>query len=181
MFSYQVDDELKLALPRLQDAATVFNLIQKDAGYLGKWLPWVKQMTSVSAERQFIKTSLENFGLGKSLNLLIWYQDQYAGNISFNTIDYAKQSADIGYLLDQDLQHRGIMHRCVLALLMIGFQDYDLEKIVIKAAIDNQPSNRVIQHAGFHFDGVERHAEQVADQWLDLNVYSILRSEWQSQ
>ncbi|WP_125606825.1 GNAT family N-acetyltransferase [Lapidilactobacillus bayanensis] len=181
MFSYQVDAEIKLALPRLKDAETIFAMIQKDADYLSEWLPWVDSMKSAEEERQFIETSLEHFGLGQSLNLCIWYHDQYAGNISFNKFDQRTRSADIGYLLGQDFQHRGIMHRCVTALLKIGFTEYDLEKIVLKAAVGNRPSNQVIQHAGFHFDGVERHAEQIHDQWLDLNVYSMLRSEWHVQ
>ena len=89
MFCYQVDAELQLAIPRLKDAEAVFALIQKDREYLAEWLPWVKQMKSVEAERDFIKTSLANFGSGKSLNLLIWYRGQYAGNISFNKIGRA--------------------------------------------------------------------------------------------
>lgn len=179
MFCYQVDAELQLAIPRLKDAEAVFALIQKDREYLAEWLPWVKQMKSVEAERDFIKTSLANFGSGKSLNLLIWYQGQYAGNISFNTINSENHSADIGYLLGQDFQHLGIMHRSVAALLAIGFTEYQLEKIVIKAATGNQPSNQVIQKLGLHHDGIERHAEVINQQWLDLNVYSILKSEWQ--
>lgn len=179
MFSYKVDDDIQLALPRLKDAVTVFELIQKDQDYFGEWLPWVYSTKTVEDERQFLKTSLEHFGVGKSLNLLIWYRGQYVGNLSFNTINTDNRSADIGYLLGKDFQHRGIMNRSVNALLKIGFTEYDLEKIIIKAATANQPSNHVIQKLGLHLDGVERHAEKANQHWIDLNVYSILREEWQ--
>lgn len=178
MFSYRVDDDISLAIPRRQDAKKIFEVVEKDVDYLSKWLPWPRSLKTVADEEDSLKLLLLHFGQGESLNLVIWYQHEIAGSISFNKFDQKNQSAEIGYWLAGDLQGHGIMHRCVEAMFTIGFTEYDCEKIMIRAATENGPSNHVIQKAGFHFDGVERHAQKLEQGWIDFNCYSLLKSEW---
>lgn len=178
MFSYRVDDEISLALPRVIDAQAVFELIKKNEAYLAEWLPWPRQLDSVAAEADIFREQLRLFADGRSLNLLIWFHGEIVGCLSLNTIHAETQSADIGYWLAQDKQGYGIMHRSLLALFEISFGEYGLEKLMIAAATGNQPSNAVIRHAGFHFDGVNRRAEKLERGWVDHNWYSLLKSEW---
>lgn len=47
MFSYKVDDEIKLALPRLSDVDELYALIDADRDDLGRFLPWVDHVQSI--------------------------------------------------------------------------------------------------------------------------------------
>ncbi|WP_281165481.1 GNAT family N-acetyltransferase [Liquorilactobacillus sicerae] len=183
MFSYQVDNQIVLALPRPEiDSPALFALIIASRKKLITWLPWVLKIKSVEDEQNFLKSVCQHFGTGKSLNTVIYYENQPAGMISFNQFRKIDQSADIGYWLGTKFTHKGIMQRSVKAMCQLGFADYQLNKIVINAAIENQSSNRVAQSCGFHFDGVLRANEYLIDgRFHDENHWSLLKAEWEQR
>lgn len=180
MFSFNYDEDVSISLPVINlDAKVLFKEIQESKNEIAPWLPWAKEMKKVEQEAEFLAVTLKHFGAGNSLNCVIFYHDQQVGMISFNKIDNVNKLADIGYWLGTRWTHKGIMHRAVLAMLEVGFTDYQLNKIIIRAAIDNQPSNLVAQKLNFHLDGINREAEKYANnKFRDLNEWSLLKSEW---
>lgn len=182
MFTYQIDEEISLALPRPKlDAQPLFELVDESRSELAPWLPWVPQMQAAADEEAFLTTVVQHFATGESLNVVILYQGQTAGMISFNRFNPLAQSTEIGYWLGTKYSHKNIMHRAVAGMCAIGFQDYQVNKIVIEAAVENAPSNQVAKKAGFHLDGTMRANELLADGYHDGNVWSLLRSDWEKR
>lgn len=183
MFAYHVDNQIDLALPRPEiDSPALFSLIVASRKKLVAWLPWVLKIKSAEDELTFLKSVCQHYGEGKSLNTVIYYENQPAGMISFNKFKKTDQSADIGYWLGNKFTKKGIMQRSVKAMCQLGFNDYQLNKIVINAAVENQPSNHVAQRCSFHFDGVLRANEYLIDgHFHDENHWSLLRSEWEQR
>ena len=71
------------------------------------------------------------------------------------------------------------MTRSVKELLMYGFTELDLNKIVIKAATENQRSRKVAQRLDFTLEGIERDGELLCDnQFTDLAIYGLLKKEF---
>ena len=181
MFTYQIDDEVSLAIPRpKKDATPLFSLVEESRSDLAPWLPWVAGMQNVADEEKFLRTVLEHFGKGTSVNLIIRYQKQVAGMISFNRFLQMDHSTEIGYWLDNKFKGHNIMHRAVVAMCELGFSEYDVHKIEIHAAIDNVASNHVAQKAGFHLDGMVRASELLADGFHDTNIWTLLKEEWEA-
>ncbi|USD79910.1 hypothetical protein M5E03_04160 [Bacillus safensis] len=60
MFTYHITNELTLASLQLDDAETLFSLIQRNKAHLGEWLPWVHQCQSVKAVKTFIQSTIYN-------------------------------------------------------------------------------------------------------------------------
>ncbi|MFD1429592.1 GNAT family N-acetyltransferase [Lacticaseibacillus mingshuiensis] len=179
MFSYSINDQLKLALPRpLIDASALSTLIDADRDELGRWLPWVDTLRSPQDETAFLQSVLSHFAQGTSLNTVIWVGNAPAGMISFNGFHELSQSADIGYWLGRQFRGRGVMTQAVRGLCRLGFDEYALNKITIEAAVDNHTSNAVAEHAGFHLDGTLRANELLADGAHDGHVWSLLKSEF---
>ncbi|TPR38863.1 GNAT family N-acetyltransferase [Apilactobacillus micheneri] len=179
MFPYKIDNEISLVLPNPKlHGLVMFNLIKANREYIAKWLPWSNNLQSVDAEMNFLNDNLDKYLSKKSLNLLIQYHGQIVGTISFNNINHNRCLADIGYWIGKDYSGHNIMHRCVLAMLSIGFGNYNLNKIIINAAVDNLPSNQVAKKCGFHLDGILRENERLIDGFHDENNWSILRSEY---
>ena len=102
----------------------------------------------------------------------------FAGVVSFVAINPAVRSAMIGYWLGPEYEGKGIMTRACEALIDYGFGELALNRIVIRAATDNLRSQAVPQRLGFTREGVERQSEWLNDHFLDMVVYSMLRSEW---
>ncbi|AUJ30487.1 GNAT family N-acetyltransferase [Liquorilactobacillus hordei] len=180
MFTYKIDSEVSLALPRPKiDAAPLFQIIKESHEELQVWLPWVPSMKSIEDEETFLGGVLKNFGNERSLNTVILYRDTPVGMISFNKFNTTNQCADIGYWLGTKHVGNGIVHRAVAGMCTIGFTDYDIHKIEIHAAVENVRSNQVAKKAGFHLDGLLRANELLADGFHDENVWSLLREEWE--
>ncbi|GBG94682.1 ribosomal-protein-serine acetyltransferase [Ligilactobacillus salitolerans] len=179
MFTYQIDDEVSLAIPRpTQDSEILFNLIDKDRTELSTWLPWVKFVKSSEDEEGSLKEALQNYANGKALDTIIFYQNKIAGMISFNSFDESNKKAEIGYWLSPDFVGKGIMHRAVTGMCDLGFKEYNLHKIELLTAKDNDRSNHVAKKAGFHLDGEVRSVELLADGFHDGYLWTLLEDEW---
>lgn len=177
MFSYTVDEEIQLALPRPRlDAAPLFALIDADRETIGQFLPWANDTKTVEDEQAALAQFNEHFGLNQSLNAIIWVDHEPAGMIGFNHF-YENASADIGYWLGAPFRGQGIMHRAVLGLSRLGVAEIGLNKLIIRAAVENAASNKVAADAGFHLDGILRDGELLDDGFHDENEWSLLADE----
>ncbi|HJE96866.1 MAG TPA: GNAT family N-acetyltransferase [Ligilactobacillus acidipiscis] len=180
-FSYKIDQDISLVLPRPKvDAEPLFKLVNESRKELEPWLPWVKKIKSVEDEQKTLNKIIEHFGTGYSLNTIILFQNQPAGSISFNNFQDNDQSTEIGYWLGTKFVGKGIVHRAISGMCNLGFNDYEVHKIVLCAAVENQKSNHTAQKAGFHLDGVLRADELLQDGFHDENIYSLLKDEWET-
>ena len=181
MFSDLIDYDLKLALPRPEiDGPLLFEQIETSRDSLMAYLPWVATTLTADDEINFLTATLKSFGEQRALHLVIHQADTPVGIISLNTIDHTlHHKADIGYWLTSSARGKGIMHKSVEAMADIAFHDYDLNKLTLNAAVTNDASNHVAEKAGFHLDGILRQEDPHHNgDFLDVNTYSLLRSEW---
>ncbi|KRN04842.1 GNAT family N-acetyltransferase [Holzapfeliella floricola] len=182
MFTYKIDHELELALPRPElDAEAIYQLVEKNRTEFAKWLPWASNIKSPKDEEKFLKDCLQKYGKGEMLLTIIWYNHKPVGTLTLNRFHASDKSTEIGYWLDKDASGKGIMHRTVLALCDIAFTDYDIDKVEIHASVKNDSSNNVAKKAGFHFDGIHRAGELLRDGFHDSTIWSLLRDEWQNK
>ncbi len=184
-FTYKIDQDISLALPRPKlDAKPFLELIDRNRKELTKWL-WSgtteEEIGTIDEEEAFLSAVLQDFGRTKSLYLLIWYKNNLVGTTGFNQFNKINKSAELGYVLDTQFSGKGIIHKSILGLCSLGFTEYDIHKIEIYTAVDNQKSNKVAQKAGFHLDGVLREHELLQDGFHDDNVWSLLKDDWKAK
>ena len=55
---------------------------------------------------------------------------------------------------------------------------WGLNRVEIRASVENQPSRALIERLGFHYEGIARQAFRLADGFHDDAVYSMLAAEW---
>jgi ribosomal-protein-serine acetyltransferase len=54
-----------------------------------------------------------------------------------------------------------------------------MNRLQIRAAVDNTRSRAIPERLRFTFEGVQRQAKLLNDDFQDLAVYSMLAAEWQ--
>jgi ribosomal-protein-serine acetyltransferase len=59
-----------------------------------------------------------------------------------------------------------------------GFTRLHLNRIEIRAALENFKSQAIPERLGFKKEGLIRQGEFVNDHFVDLYVYSLLKEEW---
>jgi len=94
--------------------------------------------------------------------------------------DVFRRSAEIGYWLGEPFWGRGIATMAVRALTGYGFGAFDLARIYAGVFDGNTASIRVLQKAGYHFEGRLRNAVFKNGRMLDQLIYAILADEIRS-
>ena len=72
------------------------------------------------------------------------------------------------------------MTLAVRALIDWAFDGWALNRVEIRAAVDNERSRAVLRRLGLREEGVLRGVERIGGRYLDHVVYAVLASEWGS-
>lgn len=159
------------------DAKDIYDAIDTQREYLGRWLPFVDSTTSVAVTQAFVDSALNS----EDKTFTIRKGEQCVGLIGFKATDKVNCKTEIGYWLSEECQGRGIMTRAVEALCRQAFEALGMNRVQIKCAIGNTHSSNIPKRLGFQFEGVERAGELFADaNFVDIEVYSFLKNEYHS-
>jgi len=180
MLSLKIAPDVELRLLQLQHAEEVFRVVDAERAYLRQWLPWVDATASVDDTRAFISKSLGELAEGAGLVLGIWCQGRYSGGIGCHRFDLPNRCVEIGYWLAERYQGRGIVTAGCRALLAHLFGELRMERVSLRAMVENDKSRAVAERLGFREEGVMRHAQRRQGRYDDLVVYGLLRAEWES-
>ncbi len=70
------------------------------------------------------------------------------------------------------------MTKAVRALVDLAIWDWELNRIEIRAAVENRRSRAIPERLGFREEARLREAERVGDRNLDMVVYATLAPHW---
>jgi ribosomal-protein-serine acetyltransferase len=178
MFRMPVDESLDLVLLEQRHAPMLFALIEDNRAHLRKWLPWVDATRSVNDSLAWVQATLDQFAKGMSLNVGLFSNNTLAGVCSYHTIDWANRRTSVGYWLAASHQRKGLMTRAVRALTTHAFASLQLNRLEIRAAVDNKRSRSIPERLGYKYEGQCRQAEWLYDHFVDHAVYGLVASEW---
>lgn len=173
MFSQKIDDDISIALVQESFAPKYTSLVQEQMDYLSQWLAWPAHCNSDQDFRLFAQRSLHDYADGKSMTCAIFYQGELVGNCSFNRINYDTLCAEVGYWLSKHHQGKGIITRVVKYLIDFAFEQLQLEKVQLSAAVENIASRKVAERAGMALEGVLTNQEKIGSRILDHAIYGI--------
>ncbi len=181
MFTYQIDDDISLVQMMPYMADDLYALIEKNRAHLEPWFPWAERTKSVDDITNFLQSCLEKQAKNEGFEAIITYQGKMAGVIGCHNWSHKRKIAEIGYWLDQDMQGKGIMHAAATAMINAFFNEYGMNRIVIRARSQNAPSCNVAKKLGFTHESTEQDGD--CDQngvFYDYEIYRLLAREWKS-
>lgn len=176
-----IDEKTRLELTAEKHAVALYAAIDSNRAHLSRFLPWVNNMQSMEAFRNYIKNCELLYQHGKEVSFVIIQDEIAVGRIGLHHLDLHNKNASIGYWLTKDAEGKGIITKACRALISYGFKELGLHRIEIKAATENIRSQAIPEKLQFKKEGILRQAEWVNNQFLDLFVYSILNFEWSSE
>jgi ribosomal-protein-serine acetyltransferase len=143
-------------------------------------MPWANPNYSVADSRDFVRRSFAWRKRGTAFGLGIFDPQtrELLGSNGLHNITRASRSAEIGYWVRSDRAGKGIATESSALMLRFAFETLHRHRVILRAATDNQASNRVAVKLGFHLDGTQRHADRLPRGWIDLNFYSLLEDEY---
>ena len=180
MFSFRIDDDLKLMLPEPQMADTLTSVVIANLPRLKPWMPWAVDDYSVEHCRHWIQKTIADFATDGRFNAVIVQRGEIAGTIGFHNLDTRNRSAEIGYWIAGSFEGRGIITRCCRVVINHLFETMKLNRIQINCNVENQRSRAIPERLGFKLEGIHRQVEFLHDRFGDWAVYALLREEWES-
>lgn len=178
-FKLPVNSTIALIKPECHMAEEFFLLVRKNKEHLEIFLDFVAFTNVVKDSEHFIARSIKQESEQKEVVLFIVDNTKIIGCIDLHNINTTHKKAEIGYWRDYDYNGKNIMTECVNCLTDIAFNNLKLNKLVIIAEETNIASNQVAKKSGFHFDGVDREDIYRQHHFINLNRYSLLKSEYQ--
>lgn len=173
-----VSDRITLREIEMADAINIFQTIDSQRDYLGRWLPFVEFTKSVDFSRSFIQSILDTPFENREHTFVVLYDGEFAGVIGFKGTDRSNKKTEIGYWLSESYQHKGLITDSVPALMKFAFDELDMNRIQIRCGVGNTPSRKIPIRLGFRFEGIERAGELFPDgKFVDLEVYSKLKED----
>jgi ribosomal-protein-serine acetyltransferase len=176
-----IDDRTVLRPIAESDVSALFDAVDNNRAHLRRFLPWLDSTRSardIEAFRARVHAQ-ENDGIG--LTRMIEHAAAVGGVVGFNHIDLFNRRAEIGYWVDRTLEGQGICRQACSALIRYAFDELDLNRISIAAAVDNRRSRALAERLGFTQEGVRREAEWLYDHFVDHALYGLLRREWRDR
>lgn len=114
----------------------------------------------------------------KDVSFVIFYKDTIVGRVGLHNIDEQHKNASIGYWLTEDAQGKGIIIRSCKKLIEYAFTELGLHRIEIRAVVRNERSKAIAEKLHFTKEGIQKEAECINEVFVDLAMYSLLRTEW---
>lgn len=177
----KVDREITLRLLNPDESAVVFAEVNRSREHLREWMPWLDRTQQADDSRPFLEQCWRSYHNGGGFSLGIFYQGEFAGMAGFHAFDVTNRITSLGYWLGRDYVGRGVMHRSVERLLQYAYQARQMNRIYVRCATENRRSRAIPERLGFVHEGTQREAEWLYDHYVDLEIYSQLRREWEAQ
>jgi len=117
--------------------------------------------TRFSIANDFMKSPLGKWAIElKSEHRLI-------GDIHFVKISDKNQSAEIGYVLNQNYWNQGLLTEALKVLTEFSFEQFGLKKLILLIDKENIPSKKVALKSGYHlvkkFKGTNQYSKKIRD------------------
>lgn len=175
----KVTDDIELHPPNVELASIVFALVEKNRTYLQHWLPWVEGTKTIADSKRFLRDATRYNNGGQQFNTIIVYKGEIVGLMGYNAIVKKHGKGEIGYWLSEDRQGLGIVTQACQLLIRYGFKRLKLNKIVIRVATHNTRSSAIPKRLGFTHEGTLRDDMKVYEQFVDMEMYGLLKKDTQ--
>lgn len=105
--------------------------------------------------------------------------DEILGLVSLVSVDYMNQSAEFHIMIGESgNQGRGIGTFAVKSMLRHAFLNMNLQRVELSVLDTNERAKHVYEKCGFVYEGRKRKARYKDGKFVDLLLYSILRTDF---
>jgi ribosomal-protein-serine acetyltransferase len=161
-------------------ARAIYQAIVASFDELAAWFHWATPEYTFAHAAEYAQRAELDWRKRDAFHFTAWDHDarRCLATVSLTVTNRAERRAEIGYWVRTDATARGVCREACRPVLDFGFGPASLHRVTLRAAVDNEPSNRVAKALGFTFEGVARQEGTAQGRWLDMNRWSILDQEW---
>jgi RimJ/RimL family protein N-acetyltransferase len=95
-------------------------------------------------------------------------------------VDEPHQNAELGYWLGVPYWGQGYATEASREMLSYGFGELGLHRIFASHFKHNLASGNILRKLGMRHEGCQREQIRKCDRFVDLELYGLLRQDWQT-
>lgn len=172
------EGELTLVPRHSSDAPELFALVERHRKALREWLTWIDATLTVGDARRYAQFAEAQLESRVAFDYLVRAGGKLVGAMGLHGIEWAGQSAQIGYWLSPEARGRGIATRAARALVSHAFANLDLHRLEIRCVVENTRSRAVAERLGFRFEGTLSDAYLLHGAFRDIALYAMTATGW---
>lgn len=106
---------------------------------------------------------------------------RYIGNCGLHKIDSQNLKAELGIFIgEENLHSRGLGTETVKIIRDYAFQELKLNRVYLDVFVHNPRAIHCYEKANFQHEGTLRKNIKKGNKYLDVEVMSVLKSEWKT-
>ncbi|MBS2029586.1 MAG: GNAT family N-acetyltransferase [Deltaproteobacteria bacterium] len=109
---------------------------------------------------------------------LILHGEEPVGTAALMKPSWRMGYGEIGYLISEPFQGRGLGTRAVRLLVTHIFQETALRRLQALVSVENIASQRLLERLGFTYEGTLRQYFVIQGKPVDEKLYAMLRGDW---
>jgi ribosomal-protein-serine acetyltransferase len=172
----RLDERRGLRVLDEADAQELHAVIEANRAHLARWMPWAAEQ-NLGGTLAFIRRVRQQLAENNGFSVAIVVERRIAGTLGFHRLDWDNRSTSAGYWIAEAEQGQGTVTIAVRALLDRAFDTWGLNRVEIRAAIENHRSRAIPARLGFREEGVLRQAERFAGRYVDHVLYALLAAD----
>lgn len=111
----------------------------------------------------------------------IWVDEKLAGTITMFHPKDSSAAVEFGYWITEEHEGKGIVTRCVSALMDYAAANMDVQRFVIGCAANNQRSRSIPERLGYRLHVTQPGKEVIGDFVYDRAIYGMRASAWRER
>lgn len=165
---------IKIKKIALKDAETFWALLEDNRQYLERWMPRIKENTSLETNKKIIEFFLEEMASGKSVRCLVYSDSEPVGYVGIK-IDKLNKNCEVSYWVCEKHRGRGIAKKAVKLMIEESFENLNLHKFYLFSSTRNRASISIAKSLGFILEGTLKEHELLEDGYHDIFLFSLLK------
>lgn len=168
---------------RENEGDELYRLVQENTSHIMDHFPLTLQEIKGPVEAEmYIRKKLSEWLLQKEYVFGIWDNDtaKLIGFIRIFCIDWHIPKGEIGFFIDHKHTQRGLMTEGMVALLNFVFEQLKFEKLILRTATDNYPTQRLARKVGFRREGdLRADFKRPAGELIDVMYFGLTHFEYE--
>ena len=177
-------ENLILRLPKYDDFESWSELRANSKKFLEVWEPRRSgDFFRRSAFNNRVKWAVDSFKKKQAAHFFIFSgTGKFMGSITIDNIRRSpSESGTIGYWLGKAYTKKGYMTQALKNVIQYSFKDLMLSRLEAATLPENSASRKLLERAGFKYEGVGQSYLQINGRWRNHVLYGLLSPERRGQ
>ncbi|MCP2163235.1 GNAT family N-acetyltransferase [Goodfellowiella coeruleoviolacea] len=178
MFAMSLGDGAELRPLEPWRAEELLSHMERGREFVGQHIKLADAVTDVDSARRWLQSYADKAAADAGGVYGIWLDGLLVGGVLFRVFDAVTGNCEIGCWLEPAAAGRGLVTRAARVLIDWALHERGMHRVEWRASSANTPSINVAKRLGMSRDGVLRESGVHRGVRQDIEIWSVLASEW---